>query len=347
MYRPSAKARRLWHVVALILLAIAWDAVPARALDVDQIYLNEAVIRGVGRLELYNRSPSTIDLSFWTIQGSLGTMTIPPGTLIHPGEYRVFDGLVGIFDPIGGEIWLLDLVGHGGDRVFYGNRGSAPLPHDAPDVSLARAPDAFFGPLRDPGPTPSGAYWTIDFNSTFGRRNNAKNPLPGGSMVINEVSPALPPPPVAGVSDIIELYNPTAAPVSTAGWMITVGTGIATSLGSIVPSGGVEIFPLAPGTFAETAQLVYLFDADTVRVDQVGWFIAPPRPEGSCYARCPDGVGPNLGFDWVTTAGFFNWFIQPCTLDLLNAIFCDGAAGVPDPNIQVRSWGRIKQRYQR
>ncbi|MFN8547176.1 MAG: lamin tail domain-containing protein [Candidatus Eisenbacteria bacterium] len=312
LFEGTRRFARRWLTPVLALACL----VPvARAADIDQIYLNEATVRGLERIELYNRAANVINLSGWSIVGSNGTFTLPPGSFIGAHAYRVFSTPGDHLGDIGGEIILLDLVGHGGDRVFYGNQGSAPLPHDNPDVSLARAPDAAWNPARDPGPAGSGLWWTLDFTSSFGQLNDAKVPLPGGSLEINEVSPKLPP--LAGVGDFVELYNPTAAPISTTGWIVSVGTGMETLLGGVVPPGGVVFFGLIPGTFSDTAKLVYLFDADTVRVDQVGWTTGPPA-EGACYERCPDGAGPNLGYDWVTTGGAITWFLSPCTLGLLN-----------------------------
>lgn len=334
--------RRLVRQWLAPMLALVCWITPLRAADIDQIYLNEATVRGLERIELYNRANNVINLSGWSIVGSNGTLVLPPGTFIGVHEYRVFTTPGDHWGDIGGEIILLDLVGHGGDRVFYGNQGSAPLPHDNPSVTLARAPDASFNPARDPGPGGSGLWWTLDFTASFGLRNDAKPPLPGGSLEINEVSPKLPP--LLGVGDFVELYNSTAAPISTAGWMVSVGTGMESLLGGVVPPGGVIFFGLVPGTYSDTAKLVYLFDADTVRVDQVGWTNGPPA-EGACYQRCPDGAGPNLGYDWVTTGGAITWFLSPCTLGLLNSPACLAPAGVGDPPIERRSWGKLKDRY--
>lgn len=342
----AAARASLCHVysslAAPLIFASLALSIPARAADIDEILLNEATVRGPERVELYNKSTGTIDLSGWKIGGSLGTFIISGGTIIGAGQYLVIGVSGFIFHEIGGEICLLDLSNTLGDRVWYGNQGSAPLCHDNPSASMARAPDASSNPPQDPGPASSGLFWTLDFSSTFGVMNDARVPAPGSTVILNEISPRLvplPSPALGGPTDVVELYNPTGVAIDVTGWIVSVGTGIEDVLAGVVPPGGFLAFPLAPATFADDAEVAYLFDDLTTRVDQVGWTLGPDVAEGLCYARCGDGAGPNLGYEFLTTGGGVTWFLQSCTLGLSNGGACDPVGVMPS------TWGAIKSRF--
>ncbi len=151
-----------------------------------EIYLNEAVIRGTERVELYNSGPDPVVLTGWEIRET-GVFPIPDGTVINVGQYLVLEDLGGIMHDIGGDLDLIDDLKSRADRVQYGNMGGAPLPHDEPLVSMSRAPDASTGPPLDPAS--DAQFWTLDLTGTFGSANDAPPPLLGSSLVINELDP--------------------------------------------------------------------------------------------------------------------------------------------------------------
>ncbi len=323
----SIACRIRFGFLLLALLGPAVFVFPTSA----SVYVNEVAIRGVERIEIYNSGPSNVDLSGWTIQGSDGGFVIPDSTVIGVGQYLVLDDLGGIFDNIGGETSLIDLTNTVEDQMYYGDQGGAPLPHDDSDsdVSLARAPDGSANPPLNPAN--DALFWTIDFSQTFGVMNDAPPPALGGPVYINEIDVA------EALDDTVEFYNGTALAIDIplSGWILTDGT-TAAPLTGVVPSGGVLALSLP--TSIETAQVAYLFDPAGVRIDQVGFAGAPlPRLEG-CIGRCPDGAGPNNGFNYETSGGGLTWRVMTCTMDELNetAPQCGGT------DTQRSSWGRLK-----
>jgi hypothetical protein len=295
------------------------------------VYLNEITIRGVEKVELYNASPDSVNLDGWRIRGDLGDYVIAD-SVIAPGGYMVFMDLGDIFDNLGGETALIDLNRGVRDSVRYGNRGGAPLPHDDADprVSLCRAPDASVQP-------PTGDFardWTLDFDETFGGMNDAPPPALGVSLVINEVR-------VGGAREgatEVELYNPHPSDQNTDGWQMTFGEGPALPLGGTIPFGGFGLYAAPPADDPVQSELVYLFDYNGVRVDQVGWYGSGVEP-GGCIGRCPDGEGPNDGYDFPSSGGGMNWLLVTCSLGAPNT--CPPTQVEPT----ATSWGRLKLRY--
>lgn len=325
-------ARGRFVLATIALIGIAGAAVPAEA----SVYLNEVAIRGTERVELFNSGPTEVDLSGWAVQGSDGSFVIPPSTVIGAGQYLVIDDLGGVFDNIGGETSLIDLSNTVEDQMYYGQEGGAPLPHDDndPAVSLARAPDGSMNPPLDPAN--DALFWTLDFSQTFGGPNDAPPPALGGPVYINEIDLA------GALNDIVELYNGTAFAIDIplVGWTLTDGTS-ASALTGLVPAGGV--LALTVPTSIETAQLAYLFNPSGVRIDQVGLAGAPPMRIEGCIGRCPDGAGPNDGYDYETSGGGDRWIVMTCTAGELNesAPECGGTAR------EESSWGRVRGMFRR
>ena len=300
-----------------------------------EVYLNELVIRGTERAELYNSGPAPVLLTGWKLAGDLGDFLIPDDTTIAVGEYLAFDDLGDIFHDIGGEGALIDDLKLTRDVVAYGQVGGAPSPHDSGGVSLCRAPDAALGPPL--GPTDNALYWTLDLTSTFGASNDAPNPDLGSSVLINELGTTTPS--VRFVNDSIELYNPTGAAIILGGWYATFGAGPTYFLTStFIPPSGVVVEKLPPSIDLDTTQLAYLFTDLHVRVDQLGWSGSFASEGESCIGRCPDGAGPNDGFNGNSSGGGTSLFFTLCTLGQLNG-GCN-----PTPVDRV-SWGQVKGAY--
>lgn len=326
-----------WLGMVLALPAV----LPARA----AVYLNEMTVRPAGMsedVELYNSGPD-IDLGGWVIEADKGSYTIPPGTPAPGGGYVVLS--VGdIMLERGGVTTLIDVVkdGEGGggggravvDEVSYGTDGSAPLPPAG--TSLARAPDASFGAPPPPDPATDGMVWTIDFSPTFGGANDPPLPAPGALVVFNELDPAPP-----HGEDLIELFNPAPVPVSINGWMVVNGDA-AFLLNGLVPPGGFWVVTTPPGFDLDEEGLVYLFDAGGVRLDQLGFHDLPPLPPEATLQRCPNGAGPYLGYDGLTSGAGETLLVL---LSSLGATNCD-PAGLPDGGSESTTWGRLRLRYQ-
>jgi hypothetical protein len=255
--------------------------------------------------------------------------------------------LDGLLHDLGGECAFIDIQGDLQDRVSWGQQGSAPLPVSAllflgnPEASLARAPDARTTTPPPSTPETDGLYWNIDPTPTFGTVNDATDAKLGTSLLINEVS-------LNGATDFVELYNPLPTAVSIDGWRLTNGI-IAQTLFGQVTSGGFLNIPLSSTLDIDDTLLIYLYDRDWVRLDQLGLLGAPFADGGGdesgggedCFARIPDGAGPSLGFDWPSSGGDVTLFHVICTLGGSN----NPVSGIPEMPHEEGSWGTLKARW--
>lgn len=327
---------------------VMFAALPAPA----AVMFNEIVVKGAERVELYNSGFAAVDVNDWTIESDGGAYVIQGLGPVPAQGYAVVDLPGSILLENGGFIELLDDVGPDGqDGVWYGQRGSAPLPPDgelfgralvAP--SLARAPDgSSYGIPPSHSPITDGQIWTIDFSPTFGAANDAPNPALGSTALLNEVDPK----PVGGL-DTVELFNPSALGVGIAAWILTNGAAVQ-ALAGTVPGGGFLDVATSAGFDVEDTELLYLFDAAGVRVDQLGFHLPPVRNAPTldvcqCYARFADGDGPNLGYDWLSSGGNSTLFALVCTPEASNAFETECATAAPEPG-RHESWGRAKARW--
>ncbi|MCA9730191.1 MAG: hypothetical protein KC729_21080 [Candidatus Eisenbacteria bacterium] len=302
------------------------------------VYLNEVVVRGTERVEIYNSGPDPVLLDGWTIQET-GSFPIPDGILLGVGEYRVFNDLGGIMNDIGGDLDLIDDLKGRADAVQYGDQGGAPLPHDVATVSLCRAPDAAALPPLDP--TEDADYWTLDLSSTFGFENDVPPPTLGVSLVINELDPNGGGGFLAG--DNVEVYNPTGSTVITGGWFMAFGNGSTApvTFSLVIPLEVASMKLPADIDLAET-KLAYLFNDLGERVDQLGWN-GPLASRGdlTCIGRCPNGAGPNDGYDAGTSGGGETLFELECSIGVVNPDECG-----PTPT-RSASWGEVKALHRR
>lgn len=315
----------------LLLLALAAHALPADSNATGLVYLNEVVVQGAEKVELFNPSGASIDVSGWTIYGANGSFTIPGGTVVPPAGYKEISFPGDIMGDLGGETSIADLTDTDQDVVKYGQAGGAPLAPPGAAISLCRAPDGSAAPpfFNDPGYSDAG-FWTLDLTATFEAPNDAPPPSLGTTIRLNEVKP-LPP----GGNEY-EYYNPfpLAANIVINGWWLTDGISVV-FLNGVVPGGGVLAQNLP--TQIENTLVAYLFKDDGVRVDQIG-LLGAPIHEDVCFARCPDGAGPADGFDYLTSGGGDTLLPIECTLGELNTTSpeCSGTAAG-----EVR-WGTVR-----
>lgn len=330
---------RNWIYILGAMTALAEEA---RA-EPPVVFLNEFEVRGRERVEVFNSLPTPKSIAGWRLQTNLGTFVFPSPSVVPATGYLVVT-LDGLLDDLGGEIAFIDIQSDLQDRVSWGQHGSAPLPPQefvfagGPEISVARAPDA-----RNVTPPPStpetdGLYWNVDTTPTFGSMNDAQEQKVGTSLLINEVS-------LNPFEDVIELYNPLPVDVSLDGWRVTNGVTAQLLFGS-VPSRGFRIVPLPGGLDIDDTKLLYLFNRDWVRFDQIGLLHAPIAAHrggnDECYARIPDGEGPNLGFDWRSSGGDVTLFLVSCTLGGTN----NPVSGIPETPSGSRSWGGLKALWQ-
>jgi len=67
----------------------------------------------------------------------------------------------------------------------------------------------------------------------------------------------------------------------------------------------------------EADDVLYLYDKNLVRLDQMGWTRVPTFFPDSCLLRNPDGAGPADGYDWNTSGGLDGTLIYDvCSLGL-------------------------------
>ena len=343
--------------------AVALAGVLALCLSTEraaaQIYLNEIQI-SPAKVELYNRGTSIVDLTDWKIQGGLGEYVIPSGTMINPGEHKVFTSLGDIFEPIGGLIGVLDDVGSGTmqDRVRYGVFGGAPSAPPAASfaVSMSRSPDGSNNPAPPLIPNADELFWTLDFTSTFGSQNDVPNPNLGSSLCINEMLAD----PNLTLAAAIELCNPPVA--FTGGGDVDLSDGYLLStafevqeLTGTVPAGGYLGIELDDALHLEAAFRVDLFAPDGTRIYQKSTYGAP-EPRETCYGDCPNGSAPADGYDFFTSGGYDTFFPLVCSIGFPNHTDGEGSECVPadvpgddapDPEVLERSWGEIKRAYER
>jgi hypothetical protein len=198
---------------------------------------------------------------------------------------------------------------------------------------LPRRRPPSFGPPPAPDPFLDGFVWTVDPTWTFGAVNDAPQPMPGSRALLNEIDAG-----VAGGLDNLELYNPTTVPIPVLDWVLMNGDA-SMSLSGTVPGHGFLVVITPEGFDLEEVELLYLFDATGVRVDQLGFHGAPTPLPGECLARCPDGCPPYLGYDYGSSGGGTTFRPLPCSLGGPN---CDPSSAPGDGEIRLR-WGRIKE----
>ncbi|MEA3337407.1 MAG: ExeM/NucH family extracellular endonuclease [Chloroflexota bacterium] len=279
-----------------------------------RVVINEFAPKGTEWIELYNAGTASQDLAGWTLADDGGSE--PLAGVLDPGAYQVIITTLNL-DNAGDfiELHSPDPPEAVVDRVAYGDTGgapNAPFASDAAQYSTARIVDGLDtdDDARD---------WNMDPTPTQGAANDVADNNLGGSLLINEVDVF----PDAG-NDMIELFNPGGAPVDVTSWLISDGDDVAILNGSLsVPAGGFLALEEGvdwttegtTGVDFSSSDVAYLFEPSRVRVDQLGW--AGEFLDG-CVARVPDGAGPNVGFDWVSSGGDVTLFDQDCTMGSSN-----------------------------
>ncbi len=257
----------------------------ANTTTASHVVINEFIVTPTDgeAVELYNPTGAAVDVSNWTVAGG----TINSGQTVPAGGYLVLTtstNAPGItLSNSGATLELKDSGGTLIDGVAYGRLGGAPKPFFA--TAAVRAPDGV--------DTDNDAEdWTWTATTTLGAANTAPAANLGSGVVINEIN-------ANSGNAFIELYNPTASPVSLDGWMIAVDDDYFIPISTTIEAGGFWLLnePLFPQFFSlgGSGDQAYLYDAAAVRVDQVGW--STSAGAGKSWNRLPSGAGANNGFD--------------------------------------------------
>jgi hypothetical protein len=292
-------------LLVLALTLVPWTALPAWAAKPGDVVINEFATKGTEWVELHNPSGEPIDITGWKLTDGEAAEFLS-GT-IAAGGYFVIDTALALSND-GDEIQLLDEGNALIDEVAYGAKGGAPMPPFG--TSSARSPNG-----ADTGDFARD--WNVDQTPSPGAANELPGTDLGSSIVINEQGAFSP----EGSS--YELYNPTGQDVDLAGWQASDGDDIRDLSGTIVSGGFLTFSNLS----ISADDVLYLWNADGVRVDQLG---RVPEYEDDTFQRIPDGVGPNDGYDFPSSGGNVTYFDCTATAGTPN-----GTAGcissVPTP----------------
>lgn len=309
-----------------------------RQIQPGDVVINEFKAKGQEWIELYNPTGEPIDISHWYLDDDPCAQNKSPiyDTILPPGEYLVIEpyepgwGLNKLSGD--GETLYLCTPGHMAvDSVAYGVAGGAPVPpkgHSASRVINGKDTD---DDAND---------WNIAPDTTKGKPNNVAPVNLGQSLIINEVNrDPLPNEPA------IELYNPTSVPLSINGWQICDGDDLETLKTNrvIPPKGLLVINPDDYGVSLTTEDVLYLFEPDGTRVDQVGFSY---RDWDNTFQRVPNGTGPHNGYDWTSSGGGITWLYLPESLGYTN-LYAEGLqGGIVNWPQNRRALGRLSQNFE-
>lgn len=290
---------------------------PNRSVLANHLVINEFRPKGTEWVEIYNPTDSPVSLQNWyadDVPCGSGTSLIGAVNLA-PGAYYVINanqpGDNFDLDNSGDHVYLCNNSGNEVDHVAYGISGGAAVSHFQSPTDNATA--------RTPNGTDSGddaRDWNIATTPTSGSINKAPVVLLGNSLIINEAEFG-----GANTPSRVELYNPTANPVSLTNWRFTDGDAapipITTDPSAVIVPGGYYVFSYQDqgSSGIGSSDVAYLFTPDGIRVDQLGWnghFLVESAQ------RIGNGSGPNDGFNWATSGGDVSLFDLPETFGYSN-----------------------------
>jgi hypothetical protein len=281
------------------------------------------------------------DQNYWLNTDFVGIVGTP-----EEGKLPNRGGLIELFSPGGVKV---DEVAYGfqggapvspaiplGQEPFArsdldpeGARGAAPpvvaAPGDSVELSTARLPD---GTDSDNDAND----WNLTSNSTPGTANVGTAAALGTSLFTTRVSWN----PVQG-PDAIELFNPRTETFDFNGWYVgsndgTQRIGVPNNAWTVLPSLDKRVLRRGEvGAFTtdlDYLTVVYLFDPNFVRVEQIGWSRPDNQQPQLCLKREPDTGGFHNGFDWFTSGGEQNLFAGQ-----IRYVTCDISA--PDGTVPV------------
>jgi hypothetical protein len=321
--------------VGLGLVLLTAMSMPAGA----AVTINEMKVKSTEFIELYNSGPGDVNLSGWTLDDGSGPESLS-GTIAAGGFLSIATTLT--LNNSGAVVVLADNNGRDIDVVGYGRSGGAPVGFN----SIGRSPDG--DDTNDDARDFEYLDDTVNPNGeTPGAPNAHGEPALGSSVIINELDPF-------GTGnpdglDRMEIYNPLSAPVNIQGFVVSDGDGYCVITAPItVPALGFVVLtelevgegfdcPSPDVVEFSSADVAYLFDANHTRIDQLGISGAPFLDPPDTLQRCPDGFGPNDGYDYLSSGGDVSYFADEQSLGSAN--------NCPVSAVEPATWGRVKSVY--
>ena len=293
------------------------------------VVINEFVTRGSSSwVEFKNLRGYTLPITGCRLLDAVGEEDTLSGE-IQEGGYLVWDLRNVNLNPDGDVLYLLNGEGDTIDVVGYGNKGGAPAVPEG--YSVSRVPDGHDtdDDARD---------FNISADPTPGGANDVVQPDLGGYLVINEcdIYPQYP-----HTAQMIELYNPSDYPVvvdtieSAHRFYLSDGDSLALiRVCDTIWPGAVRCIYAGTGfsLSLDGADVVYLYDNDLRRLDQLGFY---GEEEDYSIQRYPDGAGPNDGYDFLSSGGNVTLFDMPSSHCQLNmALTTVYETGFEDPSTE-------------
>jgi uncharacterized repeat protein (TIGR01451 family) len=263
-------------------------------------------------IELYNPTEAFVDIGDWQLVADYDDLnyTIPAGTTLAPGAYWTYN-TSGDLNNGGDVINLYDAAAVLVDQVGYESRGGAP--GSSTDVpTTARVPN---GTDTDD----DARDWNLTTIPSPLAANDVPTVLLGSSLIVNEIYPF----PATG-NDHFEVYNPTGSDYTISDWYASDGDDyVSLDLGGpvvVLAGGWVDLEEEVHWTGMDFAgyDVLYLFDPDGIRRDQLAYSGGPFIDDGESAQRICDGDGPNDGWVWDTSGGGETLFVLPTTLGSTN-----------------------------
>jgi len=302
---------------------------PPAEVNVGDVAVNEFVsdpAEGNEWIELYNKKDFDINLSGWTLEDGVGTISTLSGTITASGaeKFKVIEISSSKLNNDGDIIKLKKSDGTIIDQITYGNWDDGNINNNAPAAtdpnSVARKTD---GQDTDN----DLADFSVTTTLTKGVSNTISAPPPPpaqggtpppsapssppswpiGSLLINEFAAD----PTDGTNEWIELYNPTNSTINLNYWTIEDGSETVTTLSGSVLSLGFYVLEKPKGILNNTGDLIILKDPAGVVIDQVTYGDwddgeksdnAPTATDPNSVARKTDGQDTSNDFSDFATA---------------------------------------------
>ncbi len=290
-------------LLLILLILLRWPS-PAQASS-HLILLTEvhpAPTAGSEWVELYNPSPTPVDLTGWTLSDQLTTpstlytlsQVLEPNTtlVIYLATAKLNNSADGVTlqDALGQTIDSMNFTSSTNDQSWSRAGASEPAtwyisqptpnqfnPNQLPP-SPTPSPQTSPTPTPTPPPTPSVPTPTPTPASSL--------PADGVILTISEIGAC----PETGQSEWVELHNPGEAAVALQNWLIQDASGNTELIRGTIPASGYSVFFWSRSLLNNSGDSVYLLDEDSQIVDSV------------VYGACTSGMSMTVTNGTATPA---------------------------------------------